>query len=154
MTNECFLFSNLKKQHQVDSKKGFPVRKHPGALGDWPTQREIQKHLPKPYAMHSRHHVCKTNLPLHAPDVKTANIEKLRSTGVIAEALSWIEGLASKTSLKKRQKTEARQEDIDTLERAGIIERCTKEQIVTTGSLFSESKKRRNGDARYTGRKL
>jgi hypothetical protein len=86
------------------------------------------------------------HLPLHAPEVNTANIEKLRSTGIIAEALSWIEGLASKTSLKKRQKTEARQEDIDTLERAGIIERCTKEQIVTTGSLFSvveEEKKRR-----------
>ena len=86
------------------------------------------------------------HLPLHAPEVNTANIEKLRSTGVIAEALSWIEGLASKTSLKKKQKTEARQEDIDTLERAGIIERCTKEQIVTTGSLFSvveEEKKRR-----------
>ena len=42
--------------------------------------------------------------------------------------------------LEKRKKTEARQEDIDTLERASIIERCTKEQIVT---VVEEEKKRR-----------
>ena len=87
------------------------------------------------------------HLPLHAPEVNTANIEKLRSTGIIAEALSWIEGLASKTSLKKRQKTEARQEDIDTLERAGIIER-------ELARCFQWSKKRKSGDVRSIGRKL
>ena len=77
------------------------------------------------------------HLPLHAPAVGTVNIEKLKESGEIAEALSWIEGLEKKTTLKKRQKTEARKEDIEKLEAAGIIERCTKQQIKVTGSLFS-----------------
>ena len=77
------------------------------------------------------------HLPLHAPEVTTINMEKIKTTGMIAEAISWIEGLSQKTNLKKRQKTEARPEDIEALESAGIIERCTKEQIKTTGSLFS-----------------
>ena len=77
------------------------------------------------------------HLPRHAPMVETVSIQKIKETGIIAEALSWIEGLSKKTNLKKRQKTEARKEDIEVLEKAGIIERCTKEQILTTGSLFS-----------------
>jgi hypothetical protein len=56
------------------------------------------------------------HLPLHAPAVDTVNIKKIKDTGMIAEALSWIEGLDKKTNLKKRQKTEARSEDIETLE--------------------------------------
>ena len=77
------------------------------------------------------------HLPLHAPAVDTVNIKKIKDTGMIAEALSWIEGLDKKTNLKKRQKTEARSDDIEKLEAAGVIERCTKEQIRVTGSLFS-----------------
>jgi hypothetical protein len=82
------------------------------------------------------------HLPLHAPVVTPLNLDKFNNPVM----RSWVNDLGGKTKLRKRQKTKARQEDVNVLLQSEILERCTKEQIRMTGSLFSvveEQKKRR-----------
>ena len=86
------------------------------------------------------------HLPLHAPKVQPLYLDKLMNTGNLAVAASWVDGLDKRTSLRKRQKSNARQEDLKTLLDADIIEKCTKQEIRVTGNIFSvveEHKKRR-----------
>lgn len=80
------------------------------------------------------------DLPLHAPKVEPLNIANIKNP----EVKQWISSLGEKTKMRKRQKTNARKEDIATLLQANIIERCTKEQIRVTGSLFSVVEKLKN----------
>ena len=80
------------------------------------------------------------DLPLHAPQVEPLNTTKINNP----EVKQWISSLGEKTKMRKRQKTNARKEDIATLLQANIIERCTKDQIRVTGSLFSVVERAKN----------